>query len=114
MGLAEIVELFGTVRARYLQQVGQIVISSSDNYFARAIVEDTVGAVCRSNVKVSIFSRDRLDPLILVNVQLVMLGDPAVVLQRLLARGLEMGCVKRDLTDFQKFRRGEEHHVRRI
>ena len=25
-----------------------------------------------------------------------------------------MSCVKRDVADFQKFRSGEEHHVRRI
>src|SRR6266480_4370570 len=114
MRLPKIVRYFGQVLAGYLQQVGQIVISGRDNNLAGAIVEDAVRAVRGSNVEVSILPSDRLDPLILVNVQLVMLGDAAVVLQRLLPRGLEMSCVEWDLADFQKFRRGEEHHVRRI
>src|SRR5882724_3246649 len=66
------------------------------------------------DVKVAVFAVDGLDPMVLANLQVVMLSGATVVLQRLQARGLHERTGKRDVTDLQQFRSSEKRHVSRI
>ena len=52
--------------------------------------------------------------LVLKDFQLVVVGDLAVVLQRLLPRGLGVGAGKRNVANFQQLGSGEEGHVGRV
>ena len=70
--------------------------------------------VARLDVKRAIVPGDGQDLLILANVELIVLGDVAVVLQRFLPVGLLVGRTERNVADLQQFRRCKEHHVGRI
>lgn len=61
--------------------------------------------------KVAAVAGDALHPLILADVQAVVLGDLAIVFERFLAIRLLIGAAEGDVADFQQLRRGEEGHV---
>src|SRR5580704_17851453 len=66
------------------------------------------------NGKRSIFTVDRVNSFVLVNIQFVMLGDAAVVFEGLGARGLLIHAGHREIADLEKLRSSEERHVRRV
>ena len=78
----------GQVFAGKAELIGQIVVASGDDYFARAVVVGTAGAVGGRDAEVPVFAHDRFDPLVLANIEMVMLGDLAVVLESLFASRL--------------------------
>ena len=57
---------------------------------------------------------DAIDGLVLADVELVVLGDLAVVLEGLVAVGLLVGAGEGHVADLEQLRRGEEGHVRRV
>ena len=54
------------------------------------------------------------DPMVLANLQVIVLGGSAVVLEGFLASGLHQRSGERDVTDLEQLRRGEKGHVGRI
>ena len=70
--------------------------------------------VSRSNSKIVVVASHRLYPVVLKQLQLVVLRNLAVILQRLLPSRLHIGRCERYVTNLEEFRRGEENHVRRI
>ena len=57
---------------------------------------------------------DTLDALAQAQIEFVMLGDLAIVLQGFIARGLLAEADQRQVADLEEFGRGEENHVHRI
>ena len=57
---------------------------------------------------------DAIDILVLMDIQAIVRGDFAVILQSLLAIGLLVGAAERDVADLKQLRRGEEGHVRGV
>jgi len=68
-------------------------------------------AIGGGHAEIVILASNRLHPGVLANMQLIVIGDLAIVLECLLARRLHVGGGERDFTDFQQLRRGEESHV---
>src|SRR5262249_49168012 len=101
MRLAIVVKHLGQVFSRYLKLVGEVVISGRNDDLARAVVVDSAGTVGGGDAKVAIIPGDRLHPLILADVKLVVLRDPAVVLKRFLPCGLLVGGVERNVADLE-------------
>ncbi len=94
--------------------VRQIVVSGGNHELAGAMLQGPAKPVCRMNGKVSVAASDALDRFVLPHVQLVVLGDLAVVLQRLVPVGLLVRAGEGNAADLQQLRRGEEGHVRGI
>ena len=114
MRLAVIMMNLGQVLAGNTQLVGEIVVSGRNDHLAGAVVINAVErsvAVTRKlpSSPVTVFTA-----LILSDVETKVLGDSAVVLERLDARGLLVRGAERDVADFEQFRRGEKRHVRGI
>ena len=74
----------------------------------------TASPIRRGNTEISVFAHDGLDPLILANVNMIVLGNLAIVLERFLSCGLLLSRGEWDVADFEQLRRREENHVRRI
>src|SRR5713101_2636501 len=94
--------------------VGEVVITSRDDDLAGAVVVDVSLTIGGCNPKVPVFAVDRLDPVVLANLPLVMLGGTAVVLDGFLASGLHQRGGERDLADLEQLRCVEKCHVGRI
>ena len=111
MGFAIVVKNLGEVFAGNIQRVGQIVVAGRDNQFAGAVVINAAQAVGSCDMKIVIAPGHGLDPLILADIEMIVLGDFAVVLERFLARGLLPRGAEGNVADFQQLRRGKERHV---
>ena len=107
-------EDFERVLARNAQKIGAIIVSRGNNDLAASVVVNAAQPVAGSDVKITILPGNRFNPLILAHIELVVLGDFAVVLQGFEAVGLGVGGAERNIADFQQLRRGEEDHVGRI
>ncbi len=81
---------------------------------ARAVGERALVLVEGGDAEVTVPALDAGHPLILADVEPVVLRDFAVVLEGLLAGGLLVGARERHVADLQQLRRGEEHHARGI
>src|SRR6266852_1679507 len=114
MSFTIVVEDLGKVFARGADLVGEVVITGGDNDLAGAVVVDVSLTIGGCHSKVPVFAVDRFDPVVLANLQLVMLGGTAVVLEGFLASGLHQRGGERDLADLEQLRCGEKCHVGRI
>ncbi len=114
MRLAVVMENLGQVFAGDAYPVGQVVIAGGHHQLARAVLVPALVAVHGGHAEVAVRAGDGLHALVLADIQLVVRGHVAVVLQRLVTRGLRVGGGERDVADHQQLRRGEKHHVRRV
>src|ERR1700676_582349 len=112
--LAVVVRHFGQLFARQTELVGEIVISGGDDHLASAIVMRTSGAVSRRDAETSILAHDRLDPFVLTNIKLIMLGDFAVILESLFTSWLLVGSSEWNVANLKQFGRREKQHARGI
>ena len=94
--------------------VGQIVVSRRDDQFARAVCEGTTEAIQSVDGKVAVRAYDLLDPFVLMDVEVVVFGNLAVVLEGLVAIGLLVGAGEGHVADLEELRRGEERHISRV
>src|SRR5882724_2477496 len=114
MRFAVVVEDLGEVFAGNIQRVGQIVVTRRNNQLTGAIVIDPAEAIGRRNLKIVVTPGHRLHPLVLADIEMIVLGDLAVVFERLLPGGFLPGGAERNIADFQQFGGSEERHVGRI
>src|ERR1700735_5135175 len=114
MRLAVIVRNLRQIFPRNTQPIRQIVITRRHNDLFRAVIMRPPGAVGRRNGEVSVFAHHRFHPLVLAQIEVVMFGNFAVILQRLFPRGLLQRSRKRNLANFKQLRGGEKRHVRGI
>jgi len=94
--------------------VGQIVIARRKGQLAgleSAGAAETVDDMDRES---AVGASDALHAMVLAHVELVVGGDQAVILQRLVAVGLGIGTGKGNVADFEQLRRGEKGHVRGV
>jgi hypothetical protein len=94
--------------------VGQVVVSGGEDELARAVSEWASEAVGGVDGELVVVAGDALDRLVGAQVERVVLGDLAVVFERLRAAGLLVGGGEGDVADLQQLRRGEEGHVRGV
>ena len=73
-----------------------------------------VEGIASADGEVQVLAGDRFDALVGADVELVVHGDLAVVLEGLVAGGLGIGAGERDVADLQQFGGGEEGHVRGV
>ncbi len=95
----------------HAEAVGQIVVAGGNHQLARQELGGTgepVGAVHQER---AVGALDAGHGVVLAHVQAIELRDLAVVLQRLLARGLLLRADEGNVADLQQLRRGEEGHV---
>src|SRR4029077_2166953 len=114
MRFAIVMEDFFQVLAGDIELVGEIVVAGGKYDLARTIIMDGVVPVGRSDAKITVFTRDRLHPLILVDGQVIMFGDTAVIFERFEPRGLRQRSGERNIANLEQLRRGKKHHVARI
>src|SRR5262249_6672223 len=94
-----VMQNLGQIFARNLKLVRQIVVAGGDNHFSRTIVVDFSGTIRRSDTEVSVLASDGLYPLILDHVQMIVVCNAPVVLERFLPRRLLAGAGKGDVAD---------------
>src|SRR5205814_8031404 len=87
--LAIVVEDFGQIFAGHADCIWEFVIAGRDNNLSGAAVMDVSLAIGGGNVKTSVFAIDGLHPVVLVDLQIVVLCGSAVVLKSFLAVGLD-------------------------
>ena len=114
MWFAIVMEDFGQIFAGDIHQIGPIVISDGDDDLAARIVKDAAQAVARRDVEIIVRAHHSFNPLILPQIELVVLGHLAVVLERFQPVGLGIRSGERYVADFQQLRRSEKNHVGRI
>ena len=64
-----------------------VVVAGGENDFARPVVVDGSVAIAGGDAKILIFAGDGLDPLIEADIETIVLGDPAVIFERIEPRG---------------------------
>jgi hypothetical protein len=74
----------------------------------------TVVPIYRVKAKIAVIAFDAQHRLVLADIEFVVVGDAAVILEGLGASGFLIEAGHRNLADFEQFRRGEEDHVGRI
>ena len=100
----------GQILAGQAELIGEIVVSGGDDHFAGMVIARPSGAVGGGDAEFPVFAHDGFNPLVLANVEPVMLGDLAVVLESLLARGLLVRRGEWDLANFKQLGRGKKNH----
>src|SRR5947209_2662286 len=111
MRLSIIMKDLRQILAGNIHLVSHIVITSRDNKLARLVIVNTAETVRGREVEFAVPSHHRLYPLILSNVEVIVLGDLAIVLERFFPCGLLARSAEWDVADLQQFRRSKERHV---
>src|ERR1700716_1550449 len=101
--LAVIVRDLGETLARNSRRVGEIVVSGRDDHFTSAIVVWTAGAIRGGDAEAAVLSHNRLDPLILANIEAVVFRNFAVVLKSFFPGWFLVGRCERNFADFEQF-----------
>src|SRR5438309_9442325 len=114
MRLAIIMKDLRQILAGNIHLVSHIEITSRDNQLTRLVIVDWPGAVRGREVEFAVPSHHRLYPLILSNVEVIVLGDFAIVFKRFFPCGLLAGSAEWNIADLQQLRRSKERHVRWI
>ena len=96
------------------QVIREVIVAGGDHDLPRAVGLLTPEAVLHPDAKAAVRPLDAKHRLILPHIQLIVVRHLAVVLQRLIARGLLVGAGERDVADLQQLRRGKEGHVGRV
>ncbi len=102
------------VLTRNTHEIGQIVVSSGDDQFARLQCAGSAEAVLGVHGESSVRARHPVDAPILAHIQLVISRDKPVILQRFVARRLGIRAGERDAADLEQLRRCKKRHVRRV
>ena len=84
----------GEVFAGDVHHVGQVVVAGGDDDFARGVAVLAAEVVAGADGEVEVLAGDGFDALVRADVELVVLGDLAVVLEGLIAGGLGVGLGK--------------------
>src|ERR1700730_1704080 len=114
MRLRVIVGDMRQVLARNSKTVGEVIIPSRNyNLLGLKLGRDSL-LVASIHPKSAIATLNALDAPAQAQFQRIMLRAFAVILERLSAGGLFCGTCKRQIPDFEQFRRGEEDHIDRI
>ena len=100
--------------ARNLQQIRKIIVAGGNYHFPRVQHSRPAKTVDGVNNKCAIGSSYALDAMILADVQAIVSGHLAVILQGFVSRGLRVRAWKRDVADFEQFGRSEKGHMRWI
>ncbi len=109
-----VVEDLAEVFAGDVEVVRQVVVAGGDDELAGAMRERAAEAVGGVDGEVAVGAGDAFDGLVLAYVEVVVLGDFAVVLERFVAAGLLVGAGEGHVADLEQLRRGEEGHVGRV
>src|SRR5207249_9998549 len=102
------------VLARNSHLISKIVVPSRNDQFARAVIVDAAQTICGGDVELAVPPHHRLHPLILPDIEVIVLRNFAVILERLFACGLLAGSAEWNIADLQQLRRSKERHVRWI
>src|SRR5207247_1660926 len=112
MRLAIIMKDLRQILAGNIHLVSHIVITSRDNQLTRLVIVDAPEAVRGREVELAVPPHHRLHPLILPDIEVIVLRNFAVILERLFACGLLAGSAEWNIADLQQLRRSKERHVR--
>src|SRR5436853_6420325 len=105
MRLAIIMKDLRQILAGNIHLVSHIVITSRDNQLTRLVIVDAPEAVRGREVEFAVPSHHRLYPLILSNVEVIVLGDFAIVFDRFFPWRLRARSPEWDVAEFQHVRR---------
>src|SRR5947208_15734356 len=83
------------VLARNSHLIGKIVVPSRNDQFARAVIVDAPQTICGGDVELAVPPHRRLRPLILPDIEVIVPRNFALLLERLLPRGLPPGSADR-------------------
>src|SRR5438034_11125358 len=114
MRLAIIMKDLRQILAGNIHLVSHIVITSRDNRLTRLVIVDAPEAGRGRAVELAVPPHHRLHPLILPDIEVIVLRNFAVILERLFACGLLAGSAEWNIADLQQLRRSKERHVRWI
>ena len=114
VGRVVVVVDFGEVFAGDVEVVGQVVVAGGDDELAGAKFGGAVEAIGDLDAEIAVAAFYAGYVAVLQDMDGVVLGDLAVILEGFVARGLLVGAGERYVADFEQFRRGKESHVGRI
>src|SRR6266853_2839037 len=103
-----VMEDFFQILAGDIELVGEIVVAGSKYDLARTVIVDSVVPVGRCDAKIAVLPRNRLHPFVLVDRQMIMFGDTAVIFERFEPGGLRQSSGKRKIANLEQLRSGEE------
>src|ERR1019366_6437868 len=101
MRFSIVMEDFVQVLAGDANLVREIVVAGGDHDLARAVVVNGAVPVRGGDTKLTVTARNRLHPFVLADVQMIVLGDAAVIFERFEPRGLGQGCSERDIANLE-------------
>src|SRR5215469_1908624 len=105
MGLAIIVKDLGQILARHTHQVRTVVVSSRNDHFAATVVVNPPKTVAGRDVETIISADDGFYALILPHIEVVMLRNLAIVLERFQPIRLRIRAAEGYVADLQQLRR---------
>ena len=111
MRLFVVVDHLGEILAGNVQPVGDVVVTHRENHFLGLVLLRAIVWVDGMGDERAVLAGDSLDALVLADVELVVIGDAAVIFERLGANGLIVQRGHGNIADFEQLGRGEEHHV---
>src|SRR5207244_12857872 len=114
MRLAIIMKDLRQILTGNIPRVSQIVVTSRDNQLTRLVIVNAPETVRGREVEFAVPPHHRLHPLILPDIEVIVLRNFAVILERLFACGLLARSAEWDVADLQQLRRSKERHVRWI
>src|SRR5438093_13484020 len=79
---------------RNSQLISKIVVPSRNDQFARAVIVDAAQTICGGDVELAVPPHHRLHPLILPDIEVIVLRNFAVILDRLFAWELLAGSAE--------------------
>src|SRR3989440_1018864 len=96
------------VLARNSHLISKIVVPSRNDQFARAVIVDAAQTICGGDVELAVPPPHRLHPLILPDIEGIVLSNFAGILERLFACGLLAGNAEMGVAEFQQLPRSKE------
>src|SRR5258708_7452457 len=106
MRFAVVMDDLREVFTGHVEVVRDVVIAAGEDDFAGGIA-----AIFSANGKVAVGAVETENALVLMDVELVVIGYAAVVLERFGAAGLLVERGHRNVADFEQLRRGEEDQI---
>src|SRR5256885_14362445 len=87
------------VLARNSHLISKIVVPSRNDQFARAVIVDAAQTICGGEVELAVPPHYRLHPLILPDIEGIVLRNFSVIIERLFACGALAGKGEWDIAD---------------
>src|SRR5882757_4633720 len=114
MRLAIVMKNFGKILAGNAHLIGQIVIARRDNDFPGTVIMNVSLPIGGNHMKIAVLTVDGLHPLVLANLQVVVLCSAPVIFERFQTSRFHESASEWDVANLKQLGRSKKGHVSRI